>query len=262
MHIALGLLGLAAVLAATIATETTHQFTGLVNRPALLLVGLAPPCIAIVSYGFEDLLGCARDLWAAARSTPRRSRLLLFDDLQRFATELRRGRPAEALAIADTASHALLRQLGPLVVKGYSPEALERTASTATHCLASQQRRSEEVATSLARAAPAVGLIGTTLGLIALLKDLSQFGQLGPSMALALLCTLYGLVLANAVYQPLARLLHARAAVAVEEARLLLRALLLVGEGKPLADLRALFESTGPTPPQPTGRPGVEVASP
>jgi chemotaxis protein MotA len=102
-------------------------------------------------------------------------------------------------------------------------------------------RRSEDVLTSLARVAPAVGLVGTTLGLIALLKDLRNFDHLGPSMALALLCTFYGLVLANGLYQPLAKLVHVHAVATQEEARLLSRALILVGEGKPLADVRALF---------------------
>src|SRR5205807_431345 len=179
----------------------------------------------------------------------------------RFAAEVRRGRPVEALAIAEDARHDLVRQLAPLVVKQYSPEDIERTAATAIAVLASAMKRSEDVLTSLARVAPAVGLVGTTLGLItfavlasamkrsedvltslarvapavglvgttlgliSLLRDLSNFAQLGPSMALALLCTLYGLVLANAVYQPLARLVHAHSLVAAEEAKLLTRSL-------------------------------------
>ena len=116
-------------------------------------------------------------------------------------------------------------------------------------------KRSEDVLTSLARVSPAVGLVGTTLGLITLLKDLRNFDHLGPSMALALLCTLYGLVLANGVYQPLARLVHVHAVVTLEEARLLSRALILVGEGKPLADVRALFGDDGSG-----SAPRVEVA--
>ena len=79
-------------------------------------------------------------------------------------------------------------------------------------------------------------------------------------MALALLCTLYGLLLANAVYQPLARMVHARTTAGLEEARLLLRALLLVGEGKPLADLRALFETADAPAAPPEPRVDLEAA--
>jgi hypothetical protein len=55
-------------------------------------------------------------------------------------------------------------------------------------------------------------------------------------------------LLANGLYQPLARLLHTRAAALQEESRLLTRALILIGEGKPLADARALFDERQSAP--------------
>ena len=244
MHVAIGMLGFAAVLAATVFLEQREAaFSGLLYRPALLLLCLGPVFISLISHKAEEIFICGRTLLKAMRFSATRSRAILHEELSRFATEVRRGRPGEALAIAESAQHDLVRQLAPLVVKQYSAEDIERTASTASSVLASSMKRSEDVLTALARVSPAVGLVGTTLGLITLLKDLRNFDHLGPSMALALLCTLYGLVLANGVYQPLARLVHVHAVATLEEARLLSRALLLVGEGKPLADLRALFGS-------------------
>jgi len=242
MHVAFGMLGFAAVLVATVLLEQKETaFSGLVYRPALLLLCAGPLFISLISHKVEELAVCGRTLWKAVRFSAAASRAILHEELSRFAAEVRRGRPGEALAIAEGAQHDLVRQLAPLVVKQYSPDDIERTAATASAVLASGIKRSEDVLTSLARVAPAVGLVGTTLGLIALLRDLKNFDHLGPSMALALLCTLYGLVLANGVYQPLARLVHVHAVATQEEARLLSRALILVGEGKPLADVRALF---------------------
>jgi len=246
MHVAVGMLGFAAVLAATVLLEQREAaFSGLIYRPALLLLCVGPLFISLISHKLEEMAVCTRTIWKAMRFSAVRSRAILHDELSRFAAGVRRGRPAEALAIAEGAQHELLRQLAPLVVKQYSPDDIERTAATASTVLASVMKRSEDVLTSLARVSPAVGLVGTTLGLITLLKDLRNFDHLGPSMALALLCTLYGLVLANGVYQPLARLVHVHAVVTMEEARLLSRALILVGEGKPLADVRALFGDDG-----------------
>jgi chemotaxis protein MotA len=242
MHVAIGMLGFAAVLAATVLLEQKEAaFSGLVYRPALLLLCAGPLFISLISHKLEELAICGRTVWKAVRFSATRSRAILQNELSRFAAEVRRGKPREALAIAEGAQHDLVRQLAPLVVKQYSSEDIDRTAATASSVLASAMKRSEDVLTSLARVAPAVGLVGTTLGLITLLKDLRNFEHLGPSMALALLCTLYGLVLANGVYQPLARLVHVHAVATLEEARLLSRALILVGEGKPLADVRALF---------------------
>ena len=242
MHVAFGMLGFAAVLAATVLLEQREAaFSGLIYRPALLLLCAGPLFISLISHKLEELAICARTVLKAMRFSATRSRATLHEELSRFAAEVRRGRPGEALAISESAQHELVRQLAPLVVKQCSAEDIERTAATASSVLASTMKRSEDVLTALARVAPAVGLVGTTLGLITLLKDLRNFDRLGPSMALALLCTLYGLVLANGLYQPLARLVHVHAVATLEEARLLSRALILVGEGKPLADVRALF---------------------
>lgn len=245
MHFLVGLAGLVLVLAETLEIRHAQAFSGPFYGPAMLLVGLAPVCFTVSSYSFRELLSCLR---ATALSLSRRSdraRTELYDDLVRFAAEVRQKRLAAALNVAEEAAHPLLRQLAPLVVKQYSAASLEATAATATFCQVSTLRRSEEVLNTLARVSPAAGLIGTVLGMIALLKDLAKFDQLGPALALAMLCTLYGLLLANAVYQPLARGVRSYTTTLIEESKLLTRSLVLIGEGRSVADVRRLFESTG-----------------
>jgi chemotaxis protein MotA len=242
MHVLTGVLGFVAVLVSTVLMQRADGgFAGFLYKPAMLLIGLGPLFIAAISHTFGELWECVDEIGRALRFSAAASRAALAEDLVKFGAELRRGKPAEALQAAQSSRHELLRMLAPLAVKQYSAEDLESTASAAAYARVSAIRRHEDVLTGLARVAPATGLVGTTLGLITLLKDLRNFEQLGPSMALALLCTLYGLVLANGLYQPLARLIHVRAVAAQEEARLLTRALVLLGEGKPLADVRALF---------------------
>jgi chemotaxis protein MotA len=259
MHVVFGIALLAAVLTATVQLGHTGTFSGIFYGPAMLLVGLGPWCMAITSYRYEELATCAKSLWHAGRFNAARSRARLFDELSRFAAAVLSRQTAQALEQADRAQSELLRTLGPLVIRQYSGDDLERTATAAAFVQASRFKRSEDVFTTLARVAPATGLVGTVLGLISLLRDLQRFEQLGPSMALALLCTLYGLVLANGVYQPLARLIHAYTAVTLEESRLATRALLLVASGKPLADVRRLFETTAIERPEPVAAPGVAV---
>ncbi len=62
---------------------------------------------------------------------------------------------------------------------------------------------------SLATIAPAVGMTGTILGLIKLLKDLNQFDSLGSNMALAFITALYGLLFGNFIFIPIVNRLNA-----------------------------------------------------
>jgi chemotaxis protein MotA len=71
--------------------------------------------------------------------------------------------------------------------------------------------RASAVLRKAAEIAPAMGLIGTLIGLVQMLGNLSDPKVIGPSMAIALLTTFYGAVLANMVLNPLATKLERNA---------------------------------------------------
>jgi chemotaxis protein MotA len=77
---------------------------------------------------------------------------------------------------------------------------------------------------SMGRAAPVFGMIGTLIGLVIMLGRVDDPSRIGPGMAVALLTTLYGLVLANVFFLPLARKLAHRSS---EE--LLVKTIVLTG---------------------------------
>lgn len=57
---------------------------------------------------------------------------------------------------------------------------------------------------------PAFGMIGTLIGLINMLKDMSDIETLGPNMAVALVTTFYGSLIANALFVPISNKLRVR----------------------------------------------------
>ncbi len=57
---------------------------------------------------------------------------------------------------------------------------------------------------SIADAAPALGMAGTIIGLVGMFAGMNDPATLGPSMALALLTTFYGVVIANMIAAPIA----------------------------------------------------------
>ncbi len=73
--------------------------------------------------------------------------------------------------------------------------------------LSATQQRHHKSASVLRKAAeysPAMGLIGTLIGLVQMLGNLEDPATIGPAMAVALLTTFYGAVLANMVFSPMA----------------------------------------------------------
>jgi chemotaxis protein MotA len=59
---------------------------------------------------------------------------------------------------------------------------------------------------------PAMGLIGTLIGLVQMLSNLEDPSSIGPSMAIALLTTFYGAILSNMLFAPLAAKLERNSA--------------------------------------------------
>ncbi len=77
---------------------------------------------------------------------------------------------------------------------------------------AARVQRSANVLRKAAEVAPAMGLIGTLIGLVQMLGKLDNPTVIGPAMAVALLATFYGVLSANMIFNPLASKLERNAA--------------------------------------------------
>lgn len=97
-----------------------------------------------------------------------------------------------------------LRRSFTLAVDGTNPEMIDAYMRNITNSMVDRHSRGAAVLKKSAEISPAMGLIGTLIGLVQMLGNLDQPDQIGPAMAIALLTTLYGAVLANMVFMPLA----------------------------------------------------------
>lgn len=104
-----------------------------------------------------------------------------------------------------------LRRALEMSVDGQSTEDIRRTLEIESRRAADLAWRSIQVFETLGNYAPAMGLIGTIIGLIQMLGELGDPTKVGPSMALALLTTFYGALMANMLFLPVAGKLRNRA---------------------------------------------------
>jgi len=91
-----------------------------------------------------------------------------------------------------------------LVVDGTNPELLKNMMETELTFIEERHKQGRGILESMASYAPAFGLIGTLIGLINMLKRLDDPSSLGPAMAVALVTTFYGAILANLILLPMA----------------------------------------------------------
>lgn len=97
-----------------------------------------------------------------------------------------------------------------LVVDGTDPELVR--AIMETELASVEERHKDKIGfwDGLGAMGPAWGMIGTLIGLINMLRDLSDFVSIGPNMATALITTFYGSVLANWICSPVASKLKSK----------------------------------------------------
>jgi chemotaxis protein MotA len=106
--------------------------------------------------------------------------------------------------IAAARHDPLLQRAMAMIVDGLPAEEVERILRTEIEADQARARAGAAVLRRAAEVAPAMGLIGTLVGLVQMLGNLSTPSAIGPAMAVALLTTFYGAVLGSMVLTPLA----------------------------------------------------------
>lgn len=198
-----GLICGAVVLAVTITLGGSPA--AFLNGPAILIVLGGTLSAVMVSFSVAEVVEAARlcgeALSRGARNASEAAvRMLHLADIARQQGIL----PLETvLPELEDGDPFLHKGLG-LVVDGMHASEVEAIMTQDLEATADRWVTAVSVLRRAAEYAPAMGLIGTLIGLVQMLGRLDDPAVIGPSMAIALLTTLYGAVLANLVLSPLA----------------------------------------------------------
>lgn len=105
---------------------------------------------------------------------------------------------------AEKSGDHFLRLALETTVDGQTPEDIKRTLETEASTSTERGVRAAQMFQTMGGYSPAMGLIGTLIGLIQMLNSLNDPSSVGPAMSLALVATLYGAVVANLFCLPIA----------------------------------------------------------
>ncbi len=126
---------------------------------------------------------------------------------------------------------AFLSKAIRLAVDGMEPAAIKTVLETEVSFLAQRHKIGQDILDGMASSAPAFGMVGTLIGLVQMLASMEDPSTIGPSMAVAILTTLYGALVANLFCQPLAEKLKNRSRDEVNARLVVVQGVLSIVEG-------------------------------
>jgi chemotaxis protein MotA len=118
-----------------------------------------------------------------------------------------------------------------MAVDGTDPELIEQIMNNELDNLVERHEQGKGMLDAVGKYAPAFGMIGTLVGLVAMLANLDDPSQIGSGLATALLTTFYGAVLANAFALPLADRLGRRSSEEVLYKTIIIKGVMAIQSG-------------------------------
>ncbi|CED61629.1 flagellar motor protein PomA [Moritella viscosa] len=119
-----------------------------------------------------------------------------------------------------------------LLVDGHDATVVSQTLQKDIKLTTARHKAGIHVFNMIGEVAPAMGMIGTLIGLVAMLSNMDDPKSIGPAMAVALLTTLYGAVFANMIAIPIAGKLKLRSEEEMLNNTLIMDAILGIQEGR------------------------------
>jgi len=201
------------------------------NIPALLIVLGGTTGVAFIHFPFDDLREAFKVARKAVfhRSTPINDYIV---QLMGFAQKARKEGILGLQSEMDEIDDEFLQKSVQMAVDGQEPETLREMLNTEINYISQRHEKGASIFVSIGTYAPAMGMVGTLIGLVQMLQNLNDPSKIGPAMAVALLTTFYGAVIANVLCLPIAGKLRNRSDTEILEKSLIIEGMQSILSGE------------------------------
>jgi chemotaxis protein MotA len=184
----------------------------------------------LINYPITDVLSVIKVAKNVFRSRAQQTGAVIHQLVEMSRLSRREGILALQSVVKKTSDPFMVKALH-LVIDGVDPVHISEILETELDFISERHRLGAEIFTTMGNFAPAMGLIGTLIGLVQMLKQMSNPGTIGPAMAVALITTFYGVVLANMLFLPVAGKLRTKSAQELLVKQLIIRGILSIQAG-------------------------------
>lgn len=183
------------------------ELVGILQPAAALLVFGGTLGATLLSVPLSDARLAVRSLGRVFRPRPARLREIMHI-LSQLAVAARRDGLVALESHPMTARDPLLQRAVQHVVDGTHAQTLREILDTEIALRAEREGAAAQVFEAAGGYSPTMGILGAVLGLMHVMRNLSDPSQLGEGIAVAFVATVYGVALANVICLPIARKLR------------------------------------------------------
>ncbi len=180
-----------------------------IDMPSIAIVFGGTAGVALISFPLADVLGTIA-IFKKTVLIREADTNALIAQMMEFATKARKGGILSLQDSIDQVEDQFLVKALQMAVDGQEPADLKTMLQTEIDNIAARHSNGAQILDTMGAIAPAMGMVGTLIGLVQMLQNMSDPAAIGPAMAVALLTTFYGAVLANVLFLPMAGKLKTR----------------------------------------------------
>jgi chemotaxis protein MotA len=180
-----------------------------INIPSILIVLGGTIGATLVNYPLKDMLrlmGVAKNAIFHKTHSPQS----IMKQLVALSQVTRREGILSLQSQRASLKDPFLRKGIDLAVDGLEPEVISTILQTEIEFIEERHRLGSEMFATMGSFAPAFGMLGTLIGLVQMLMQMDDPKKIGPAMAVALITTFYGVILANIIFLPISGKLKTR----------------------------------------------------
>ncbi|NLE23928.1 MAG: motility protein A [Clostridiaceae bacterium] len=201
-----------------------------VSLSSFIITAIGSFCALVTSFPTKALLNVPKMLRKAFEE-PTESRRYL---VQLFTGLSRKARSEGLLALEDELSEIdddfIVKGI-QMVVDGIEPESIREILEFEIYAIQKRHGYGHNIFATWGELAPAFGMLGTLIGLILMLSDLSDAANIGTGMATALITTFYGSLMANVILIPIGNKLKSQTSEEIFTKEMVIEGVLSIQSG-------------------------------
>jgi len=180
-----------------------------IDIPSILIVFGGTTGVLLIGFKMEQMKNLAK-IFMIAIKPPQEDVTALIKKMVEYSTKARRDGILALETDANAEENAFLKQGLSMAVDGNEPDTIRALLEIEMEQTSERHKGNAAIFDQMGGFSGAMGMIGTLIGLVAMLLNMADPSAIGPAMAVALLTTMYGAMIGNIIGGPVTNILGIR----------------------------------------------------